>query len=96
MAEGKHSPRERFMLYQMGWRRGAGMKAIPQNVREDSDFNEGYADGRKAAGLAMETARQRLGCPPASILRTCEGDHPEYHDEVRYAQQADRAFRESS
>jgi hypothetical protein len=65
-----HTPRERLQLYGMGWRRGAGMKAIPDNVRDDADFNEGYADGRKAAGEAMRAARERLGAPMPSILRT--------------------------
>lgn len=68
MAE-THSPRERAKLYGMGFRLGAGMKAIPANVREDPDFNDGYSDGRKAFAEAMEKARQRLGAPPPSILR---------------------------
>lgn len=64
-----HSPRERVKLYGWGFRQGAGMKAIPEKVREDSDFNQGYSDGRRAFAEAMQKARERFGAPPPSILR---------------------------
>jgi hypothetical protein len=83
MAE-KHTPYERAQLYGKGWRRGAGMLAIPENVRDDSDFNEGYADGRKAYGEAMTKARERLGAPPPSVLRSQSSLDIEQQEDARY------------
>ena len=75
MAE-KHTPHERAQLYSKGWRRGAGMLAIPDNVKDDEDFNEGYADGRRAFNEAMKNARLRLGAPPPMILRSQQHARP--------------------
>lgn len=71
MAE-HHTPKERLQLFSMGWRRGAGMKAIPDNVKNDSDFQNGYREGRIAFSEAMRIAREHYGAPPPSILRTSE------------------------
>ena len=75
MAE-RHTSRERLQLFSMGFRRGAGMKAIPQDLRDDEDFQAGYAAGRKAHAVAFEEARERYGAPPPSILRLADVEEP--------------------
>lgn len=65
-----HTPRERAELYRKGWQRGAGAKIVPEHLRDDSDFNDGYGDGCQALAEAMAKARKRLGAPPPSILRS--------------------------
>lgn len=70
-----HSPRERVELFRRGWTRGAGMKAIPDNVKDDPDFQNGYREGRIAFGEAMRIAREHYGAPPPSILRVDEVLH---------------------
>lgn len=66
----KHSPSERAQLYRKGWQRGAGSKVIPEELKDDSDVQQGYKDGCAALNLAMHRARKRFGAPPPSILRT--------------------------
>lgn len=60
------------MLYQMGWRAGAGCHAIPDRMKNEraKEYHVGYADGREAYRQAMVAARERLGAPPPSILRS--------------------------
>lgn len=68
-----HSPRERYQLYRMGWRDGAGSKGLHPEKMRDRDYCDGYERGRKDFNEAMEHARQRLGAPPPSILRAQDG-----------------------
>jgi hypothetical protein len=51
------------------------MKAIPDNVKDDPDFQHGYREGRIAFGEAMRIAREHYGAPPPSILRVDEVLH---------------------
>jgi hypothetical protein len=51
------------------------MKAIPDNVKDDPDFQNGYREGRIAFGEAMRIAREHYGAPPPSILRVDEVLH---------------------
>lgn len=67
-----HSPRERLQLFRIGWQRGAGSKAIPANLKDDPDFQNGYREGRIAFNAAMAIAREHFGAPPPSILRAQE------------------------
>lgn len=71
MAE-HHRPAERVQLFRKGWQRGAGARAIPDDLKDDPDFQEGYKLGYNLLGSVMEYARMRYGAPPASILRTQE------------------------
>lgn len=71
MAE-KHTPRERVQLFGMGWRRGAGMHAIPEIVRDDPDFQNGYREGCSAYAEAMRIAREPFGAFAPSVLRHCK------------------------
>lgn len=75
MAE-KHSPTERLQLFLMGFRRGAGMKACPDNVKDDPDFKNGYREGAHALYAAGEIARKHYGAPKPSFLRTNETTAP--------------------
>jgi len=72
----KHSPTERLMLFSMGFRRGAGMKACPDNVKDDPDFKNGYREGANALYAAVEIARLHYGAPKQSLLRTNETTAP--------------------
>ena len=73
MAE-HHTPIERVHLYRKGWTRGAGMKAIPPELRDDPDFQLGYSAGRAAFGVAMEAARLKFGAPRPTWLRIQDED----------------------
>ena len=68
MAE-KHSPRERFMLYQSGWKAGAASRRRNEQRKDDLDYETGYFDGRTAYSEAMKLALWRLQAPEPSVLR---------------------------
>ena len=69
-----HSPRERVQLFRKGWVRGAGSKAIPEELKDDPDFQNGYREGRIAFNAAMAIAREHYGAPPPDILRIAKED----------------------
>jgi hypothetical protein len=50
------------------------VKAIPDTLRGDSDYQDGYKEGREVYLAAMAVARERLGAPPPSILRVAKDD----------------------
>ena len=52
-----HSNKERFMLYQSGWKCGARIGAMDEAKRDDEDYQQGYEDGKKAYGQGMSYAR---------------------------------------
>lgn len=83
MAE-THTPQERVKLFGMGWRRGAGMKAIPDNLKDDPDFQNGYREGRHAFNEAMRIAREHFGAPPPSYLRIAKEDLEAQIDEEMF------------
>ncbi|MGD9209215.1 MAG: hypothetical protein PVI90_00490 [Desulfobacteraceae bacterium] len=63
-----HSPRERMALYCQGWRWGASCKVAPANLKNDSDFKEGYRLGRLAYNRMLSDVCKRYGVS-SSILR---------------------------
>lgn len=79
-------PREIYMIYMRGFRRGATYGAIDRAAVEHDDedircaWNMGYLAGRDALRVAEERAQELSGYQP-SILRTQGGDVDEtLHD----------------
>ena len=58
----KHNPRERFMLFNMGWKLGARVGPTPNDARgKDTDFRNGYEEGRITYNAAMQIAATCFG-----------------------------------
>lgn len=70
----EHSKYGRFHLLLRGWQHGASMRAKPDNLMADPDYEEGYSQGLFSRASAGHKFAEMVGASLPEMIKILRGD----------------------